>query len=122
MNTIRKVKGNIYFEGDFELRDLTQNWASPIEFPTVLTAYGKGVKSGNWQSCTAINTPQYVIDNYFNGNKDVFVKLSKEEADKFWDICFSLEKLDNKTALTNRDETLRLIAEANSLLYKLDKL
>ena len=67
MNTIFKTwKKATYLEGNFSLRDKNKNWASPIDFPTVFTAYGQAIRSGNWQSCTAINTPNYVIDKYFD--------------------------------------------------------
>ena len=68
MRTIFKTgKTNTYFEGKFYLRDKKSNFSTPIDFPTVFTAYGRAIASGDWNSCTAINTPQYVIDNYFDG-------------------------------------------------------
>lgn len=69
MKTIRKVKSNIYLEGDFSLRDKKENWVCFIEFPTIFTAFGAAIKSGNWQSCTAINTPKYVINEYLHENR-----------------------------------------------------
>jgi len=81
MKTIFKTwKKATYFEGTFQLRDNSiNNWAKPIDYPTVFTAYGPAIRSGNWQSCTSINTPDYVIANYFdnigNGRYDSMYQL-----------------------------------------------
>lgn len=101
-----------YFEGTFCLRDnKTTNWATPIDFPTVFTAYGKGIKSGNWQSCTAINTPQYVIDNYFNGKTNSVLDAAK-----------SLENITWEDVSNNKESVLNLINLANNELLKLNQL
>jgi hypothetical protein len=107
-----------YFEGGFELRDKNKNWASPIEFPTVFTAYGGAIKSGNWQSCTAINTPTYVIDNYF----DTIGHEKHHTMYKMWEYC---KQLENKTwDDVKKDEAniLELIRLANHELGKLKTL
>ena len=63
-NTITKLKGNIYFQGAFIMRDFDSNYAYPLDFPTIFTAKGAGIKSGNWQSCTGTNTPNYIAKYY----------------------------------------------------------
>lgn len=115
MKTVRKTGTKAtYFEGNFELRNRLENWASPIDFPTVFTAYGAGIKSGNWQSCTAINTPQYVIDNYFGGKKSVLRNI--------WDCCFKLEKITWDDVRNNEAEIKALVDKANDYLNKLPSL
>ena len=69
MKTIFKLNNNLYFEGLFYLRSrVNTNWANPINSPTIFEAYGKGIQSGNWRSCTAINAVDYIIKNYLGGN------------------------------------------------------
>lgn len=115
MNTIRKtpIKAT-YFKGDFVLRDAGRNWAHPIDFPTVFTAYGAAIKSGNWQSCTAINTPQYVIDNYFNGRRAPLKKL--------WPLVFALENITWQDVNNDPSKIEAMIKDANNELNKLPAL
>jgi hypothetical protein len=104
-----------YFEGNFELRDNSNtNWASPIDFPTVFTAYGAGIKSGNWQSCTSINTPQYVIDNYFGGEV--------KNLNFIFELCFLLENITWNDVKSDRTKVEKLIKEANEYLNELPQL
>ena len=63
-HTVTKLKGNIYFQGAFIMRDFESNYAYPLDFPTIFTAKGAGIKSGNWQSCTGTNTPDYIAKYY----------------------------------------------------------
>lgn len=51
------IKENLYLEGEYTFKDMSTNWACIVDFPTVFTARGAKVKSGDWQSCTSINTP-----------------------------------------------------------------
>ena len=117
MNTIFKTwKPNTYFEGMFRLRDRTSiNWATAIDFPTVFTAYGKGIKSGGWRSCTAINTPQYVITNYF----DTIGRGTNDEMKKLWDLCFKLCNISWNDFDSDETYYTNLIAQANVELMKL---
>ena len=111
-------KSRTYFKGFFELRSESENWAHPISFPTVFVAYGHAVKSGNWNSSTSINTPKYVIDNFFDG-------IGKSKHDSMfllWEFCDKLSKLDRKTAYENIQDTNELIWSANNELSKLTKL
>ena len=115
METIFKTgKKATYFEGNFYLRDEKSGWASPIDFPTVFTAYGAAIKSGNWQSCTSINTPQHVIDNYFNGKKGNLKNI--------WECVFALENITWDDVRENKDRVLTLINLANNELLKLETL
>jgi len=115
MTTIRKTSEKAtYLEGNFYLRDEKINWAHPINFPTIFVAYGAAIKSGNWQKCTSINTPQYVIDNYFNKQSRVLSGL--------WKYCFELEKITWKQVNENKDQVLQLINLANNELLKLKPL
>jgi hypothetical protein len=115
METIRKA-GTIatYFKGNFYLRDSNKNWACPIEFPTVFVAYGKGIKNGNWQSCTSINTPKFVIDYYFKG---VTGKLKN-----FWDYVYLLEVITWNDVENDKQKVLTLINLANNELIKLSEI
>ena len=116
MNTIRKTGNkNTYFKGNFYIRDNSKaNWANPIDFPTVFVAFGKSIKSGNWQSGTGINTPKYVIEHYFN-NK--IGNLSY-----FWECVYSLELITWDDVKRNKDYVLDLINAANNELIKLETL
>jgi len=116
MKTIRKTyKKATYFEGVFMLRDNSvNNWAHPIEFPCVFTAYGKAISSGNWNSCTGINTPQYVIDYYFDANK--------KRMESFWDAVFLLENITWDDVKNKKDNVLMLVNLANNELSKLPQL
>lgn len=119
METIYKTwKKATYFEGNFKLRSKNENWAKPIEFPTVFTAYGAAIKSGNWQSCMKIKTPSYVIDNYFDsiGNErphSMFI---------MWEYCKQLEKITWKDVHKNESSVLEIIKLANKELSKLKML
>ena len=98
-----------YFEGEFVLRSRDVNWAHPIEFPTVFTAYGAAIKSGNWQSCIAINAPDYVINRFFDG-------IGKE---KMWEYCRRLEKITWEDVAEDEAGVKELVRLANTELYKL---
>jgi len=116
MNTIFKTwKKATYFKGGFALRSENENWANPINFPTVFEAYGKAIKSGNWQSCTSINTPNYVIDNYF----DTIGRGRHDNMFSLWECCKELEKLEWGDVTKNKKEVLGLIQKANDELKKL---
>lgn len=111
---IRKTgMSNTYFEGSFFLRD-DEKWAHPIDFPTVFVAFGRSVRSGNWKSCTGINTPDYVVDNYFNGKK-----LPSEV---FWNAVEDLERVTWNHVNKNKQAVLTLIDVANNELSKLNLL
>jgi len=118
MGTIFKIGKNLYFEGWFKLRDANANWAHPVEFPTIFEAYGAAIRSENWRSCTAINTPDYVIKNYLHGNiYAVMGALSKDERKEFWQICRQLEAANDYS-----EKTAKLVQDANEYLVKLDTL
>jgi hypothetical protein len=111
MRTIRKTnKKSTYFEGEFYLRNRGM-WAFPIDFPTVFIAYGRAIRSGNWQSCTNLNNPQYVLDNYFDGKKGKLVE--------FWDAVFALENITWQDVEADKEKVLALIDETNTQLRKL---
>ena len=116
MKTIRKTpKKATYFEGTFALRDNSKtNWGTPIDFPTVFVAYGQAIRSGNWQSCTGINTPQYVIDHFFNGRKGAM--------SLFWEAVFTLENITWQDVEKDKGNVLILINNANNQLLKLPSL
>ena len=107
-----------YLKGFFSLRNKNQNRANPIDFPTVFTAYGKAIHSGNWKSCTSINTPDYVIKNYFD-------TVGNNKYDKMfglWEICKKLEKISWSDFNKNQNHVFRLIDSANNELEKLKRL
>jgi hypothetical protein len=109
-------KKNTYIKGFFELRNNSRvNWATPINFPTVFVAFGKGIMSGNWQSCTCINSPDYVINEYFDS-------VGHEKHDimyKMWECCKQLDNVSWDDVNNNNAKILELIALANSELSKL---
>lgn len=112
MKTIRKTaKRGIYFEGNFKLRDANKNWAHPIDFPTVFEAYGQAIKSGNWRSCTSINTPDYVIANYFEG-EELGMKY-------IWELARILENTTWEQVNNDKQAVLKLVNEANYFLHEL---
>ena len=106
-----------YFKGIFKITE-NKNRATPIDFPTVFTAYGKAIRSGHWQSCTAINTPDYVIKHYFdtvgNNEQDAMFKL--------WEICKELEKITWQDVESRKNYVIDLIDKANAELFKLPQL
>lgn len=115
MEQIRKTgHKNTYFKGSFYLRNKNENWASPIDFPTVFIAKGRAVKSGNWDSCTSINTPKYVIENFFDGNKN--------ENPLFWESVFNLESITWEDVKKDKNKVLNLINLANNQLLKFREL
>lgn len=104
-----------YLEGVFYLRDrATTRWGGPIYFPTVFVAYGAAIKSGNWRYCSSVNTPQYVIDNYFNSKKG--------NMSSFWDAVFALENITWVDVKNDKEHILTLINNANNELLKLGEL
>lgn len=107
MRAIRKIKGNLYFEGNFSLRNRDENWACPVDFPTIFRAYGRGVRSGNWTEYTSINIPGYVIERYLYGD------ISGHE--QFWNIASQLFVINN---WANIDAIPELIKAANIELQK----
>lgn len=118
METIFKTwKRNTYFEGYFKLRD-QKYWAHPIDFPTVFVAYGKAIKSGNWNSCTSINTPDLVISNYF----DTIGYNKHENMFMLWEYCRKLENIKWDDVSKNKKNVIDLIALANLELKKLKTL
>lgn len=116
MGTIFKTgTKNTYFNGMVTLRDNTNtNWAHPIGFPTVFTAFGAGIKSGNWQSCTSTNTPEYVVKEYFN-NREGNLRL-------FWETLKTLENITWLDVENKKDFVLSLINIANNELLKIPTL
>lgn len=104
-----------YFQGIFELRDENQKWGTPIEFPTVFIAYGKSIKSGNWLRYTSINTPNFVIDNFF----DTVGNNIHDEMYMMWTYCKKLERITCKDVKKNKTKVLELIKLANCELSKL---
>ena len=115
METIFKTwKKATYFRGMFELRE-DLKFATPIDFPTVFIAYGKGIKNGNWQSYTRINTPNYVIVHYFDSiGYDIH-----DEMYQLWYYCYVLSKLTWNNINNDKDAVLKLIDQANTELKKL---
>lgn len=57
---IIKLGKNLYLKGLYEMGNTESNYVYPCKFPTIFKAYGKAIESGNWQSCTAINTPKCI--------------------------------------------------------------
>lgn len=116
MERITKThKTATYFKGTFKLRDNSKtNWAHPIDFPTVFIAYGKGIKSGNWQSLTEINTPKYVIEHYFDNRKGSLKQLFK--------YCEKLELLTWDDVKNDLSKVQELVNLANNELLKFPEL
>ena len=107
-----------YFEGEFALRSRYENWAHPVDFPTVFTAYGAAIKNGNWQRCTAINTPDYVINNFSDG----IGNRRRHAMGVMWEYCKRLEKTTWKDVAEDEEGVKELIRQANTELYKLPTL
>jgi hypothetical protein len=107
-----------YFKGLFSLRDQNENWASPIDFPTVFEAYGQAIRSGNWQSCTAINTPKYVIEHYF----DTIGNDKHDAMFTMWEYCKQLSLIIWNDVEKDKTKVLELIDLANNELMKLKQL
>jgi len=120
MKSIFKLGNGQYFEGLFYLRSKDINWATPIDCPTIFEAKGAGIKSGNWRSCTAINTAKYVIENYLNKRpSNSLLSLPLGERKEFWKIAVQIEELNTWETV---NEVLPLIEKANSIINKLPQL
>lgn len=118
MKTIFKLGNSLYLKGVFYIKDNKKtNWSNPVDCPTIFNAYGQGVKSGNWQSCTSINTVEYVVKKYLNNNILKYMpNLSKSDKIRFWELARQIEVLNNWEYL---EELNPLLEEANSILNKL---
>jgi hypothetical protein len=116
---IHKIGNGLYFKGLLAIRNNNNNMNN-IDFPTIFEAKGKAIRNGNWIRCTAINTPQYVIDNYLEGNIDDFMpKLTIDEKKHFWDTIKQLEKL----CCVGMPKIINpLIEVANNYIEKCDEL
>ena len=58
-----------------------------------------------------VNTPKYVIDNFFNGRKGSLKNL--------WEAIEKLENLSWNDVKSNKDNVLKLINLANNEILKL---
>src|SRR5690606_20567360 len=104
MKTIFKTwRKATYLHGTFGLREDT-NFAHPIEFPTVFEAYSKAIKSGNWMSCTSINTPNYVIKYYF----DTIGDSENDAMYQLWVYCKQLSVVNWGDLQINKEAVLNL--------------
>lgn len=149
-HTITKLAGCIYFKGSFMMRDFNSNYAYPLDFPTIFTAKGAAIKSGNWQSCTGTNTPDYIAKYYseyitpVNTNYDIkptgLTETEKYELFGLWDAiakvaeAYTILKFGNHGTSTGTDikdstaakvifEAVKTMADrANELLDKMPKL
>lgn len=107
---ITHIAKRLYLEGNYELRDnSTTNWASIVDFPTVFTAVGRGVQSGNWQSCTAINTP-YSLGKFAKeegiisteSNYDIaYPNLTETERYEFAGLTYAIASLSEAWSVTH---------------------
>ena len=100
MEKIIKIGKHIYLSGLYQMRSVESNYANPCEFPTIFVAFWAGIKSGNWQSCTSINTPDQLV-KYFNENgynyrsnyDIVFKGLSQSENYELHGLIFAIATL-----------------------------
>ena len=113
---LKTWKKATYFEGKFQLRERTVNWANPIQFPIVFKAYGRSIKNGNWQTCTAINTPDYVIKKYF----DNIGKEKSHSMYELWKYCKELSQITWEDVEKNKENVIYLLKKANNELLKLE--
>lgn len=117
METIFKTwKKATYFEGQFEI--YKNKMAHPIHYPTVFVGYGRGIKSGNWNRCTSINTPTYVIDKFF----DSIGHNIHDNMYPLFKLCKELERITWGDVKDNENYVLELINLANEELNKLKTL
>lgn len=108
----------IYFKGLYSLYNEDSNMATPVDCPTIFTAFGQAIRSGNWQSCTALNTAQYIFDNYIEQKpKDVrYNNLTDEESLLLTELIFSIDNLNNWVDI---DKVKPFINIANELIIKI---
>ena len=110
-------KQGTYFKGGFQLGDRSIEWSTPIKFPIVFrVCYDSAVKSGNWRSCTGINTPNYVIDFYF----DTIGHEENHTMHLLWKYCKQLVEKNWDDVENDKANVLELIRLANYELGKLD--
>lgn len=148
-NTITKLGASLYLKGYFEMRDINSNYSYPLDFPTIFSAKGKAIKSGNWQSCTGTNTPEYIAKYYseyvspVKTNYDIkpsgLTETEKYELFGLWDSiakcaeAYSVFRFGNHGTEKGQDirnmlaakaifQAVRLMCErANELLNKIPK-
>jgi len=88
MNEIFVIGKDVYLKGLYTMRDVNSNYAFPFDFPTIFSAKGRAIKSGNWTSCTSINTPDYIV-KFLN-------QYSDTKYGSIWDIKFpNLDETEN---------------------------
>jgi len=117
-NIFKTWKKGTYLKGSFYLRDKNSLYARPIEFPTVFRAHGRAIKSGNWERCKIINTPDYVIDNYF----DTIGRSKHDAMFQLFEVIREIDKITWEDVAQNKDKILDLINQANNELLKLKQL
>jgi hypothetical protein len=116
---IKLFKGqNLYFKGLFRKSELRNN---TIEYPTIFEAKGRAIKSGNWNSCTSINTAEYIFNNYIKTTKDnvAFDKLSNIESKELAELIYKLS-WDRNNSNPNYNKLKKNIDRANELLLKME--
>jgi len=92
ITTIRKLGKGEYIEGEFRFYPgIETNWAYAVDTPTWFEAYGRGIKSGNWRSCTSlcnkIGEIQWDFDKYN-------LKISAHDWFQFWGLCSMIDALN----------------------------
>jgi hypothetical protein len=115
MNIKKTWQKATYFDGKFKLFKQPSNMAYPVSSPIVFIAYGAGIKSGNWKSCTSISNAEFVITHYFNG-----IGNNKHDAMfSLWEYCKQLDALTWDDDMVKAEE---LVNKANKELDKLKSL
>lgn len=115
MEVIHKTwKKATYIKGMFKVSDNT-NYYHPVDMPSVFTAYGAGIKSGNWRSGTGLNPPSYVIDNFF----DTIGYNKHDTMYQMWAYCEELSNITWDEYNKNTEHVLELIELCNKELSKL---
>lgn len=108
---ITHIKDNLYLKGEYKLRDLEKtNWAAPVDCPTVFTTYGHDFTPVNWQSCTAINTPdslnefyrENVDETHNSGNYTIpYPNLTDSEMYEFGGLTYAIAHLNDAWSVVN---------------------
>lgn len=108
----------LYLKGLYSLRD-NENCSSPVDCPTIFVAFGAAIRSGNWRSCTAINTPEYIFVNYIQDEPENvrYNNLTDDESLLLTKLIF---EIGNTNRWDNIERLEKLISVANELLIKID--
>ena len=111
-NRIIKLGNNTFIKGAFT-RHGEANRVGIIDYPTIFKARGRAIRSGSWDSCTAINTPVYI--EYYLTDKDIKECVNEDTTPEIKKLISNIQLL-NEYEKNNSLELNNQIKVCNDLL------